>query len=318
MNAAMMEMAVPLIQRLPKGRGRLSLNAPMSALTWFRVGGSAEALYVPADEEDLSKFLGALPDDVPVTTVGVGSNLLVRDGGIPGVVIRLGSGLGGIAVEGGARVRAGAAALDVAVARRAAAASIAGLEFLRGIPGTIGGALTMNAGAYGREIKDVLIEAAALDRKGRRRVFRRDEMGFAYRHSGVPSEFVFVEALFQGVSGDRHDIEARMSDITETREASQPVKSRTGGSTFKNPDPKRSQGRKAWELIDAAGCRGLTVGDAQVSEHHCNFLINRGNASAADLENLGENVRREVEKTSGIKLEWEIRRIGRPVSGAGE
>ena len=315
MSAAIIEKPTSLASRLPQGRGRLSLDVAMSGLTWFRVGGMADAVYVPADADDLATFLQGLPSDVPVTVVGVGSNLLVRDGGVRGLVLRLGAGLGRIAAEDGARVRAGAAALDVAVARRAAEASIAGLEFMRGIPGAVGGALIMNAGAYGCEVKDVLIEATAIDRQGQPHVVTAADMGHSYRHSDVPEDFIFVEALFQGWPGERRDIEARMSGITEARDASQPVRSRTGGSTFKNPDPEQSGGRKAWLLIDEASCRGLVVGDAQVSEQHCNFLINRGKATAADLENLGERVRTEVEKKSGIKLEWEIRRIGQAAEG---
>ena len=269
----------------------------------------------PADPDDLAEFLHGLPSDVPVTVVGVGSNLLVRDGGVRGVVIRLASGFNLITIEAEGRVRAGAAALDVAVAKRAAKASIAGLEFMRGIPGSVGGALCMNAGAYEREIKDVVVEAVAIDRDGNRHVLSVDDMGLSYRHSDVPRDFIFIEALFQGTPGEQQEIERRMQGVTEVREASQPVRTHTGGSTFKNPSLERSGGRKAWQLIDEAGCRGLTLGGAQVSEQHCNFLINRGDASAADLENLGEKVRSEVEKSSGIKLEWEIRRIGQPLRG---
>lgn len=307
-----------VMDQLPSVRGRLRANVAMSDLTWFRVGGCADVFFVPADTDDLADFLKNVPDSVPITTVGVGSNLLVRDGGIRGIVIRLASGFNDVTVEGNTRVRAGAAVLDVAVAKRAAQASLAGLEFMRGIPGSVGGALRMNAGAYEREIKDVLVEAMAIDRAGNRHVLGLDRMGFSYRHSAVPADVIFVEALFQGEPGDQEEIKRRMRQVTEVREASQPVRSRTGGSTFKNPDPERSGGQKAWQLIDQAGCRGLIEGGAQVSEQHCNFLINQGEASAADLENLGEKVRSEVEKRSGIKLEWEIRRIGQPLSGEGD
>jgi UDP-N-acetylmuramate dehydrogenase len=263
-------------------------------------------LFSPADEDDLAYFLSRLPAAVPVTVVGLGSNLIVRDGGVPGVVIRLaGKGFGTIAVEEGARVRAGAATPDVKVARAAADASVDGLAFYRGIPGGIGGALRMNAGAHGGETTDVLVEARGVDRQGRVRVFAHGDMGFAYRHSSAPADVIFTQALFQGRAGDRAVIQAEMERVTEAREAAQPIREKTGGSTFKNPP-----GNKAWKLIDAAGCRGLVIGDAQVSEMHCNFLINRGNATAADIENLGEEVRRRVRENSGVELEWEIKRIG--------
>lgn len=294
-----------LIERLPPVRGTYSANAVLKDLTWFRVGGAAEVLFRPADADDLASFIASRPKDVPVTVIGVGSNLLVRDGGVRGVVIRMGGGLNGIKVESGQRVRAGAAALDFAVARAAAEGEIAGLEFLRGIPGTVGGGLRMNAGAYTREFKDALIEARAVTAEGKIVIYSNEAMGFSYRHSSVADDVIFVEALFQGAPGKRAEIEARMAEITGSREATQPVKTRTGGSTFKNPP-----GQKAWQLIDAAGCRGLTRGDAQVSEMHCNFLINRGNASATDIESLGEEVRTRVKASSGVTLEWEIKRIG--------
>jgi UDP-N-acetylmuramate dehydrogenase len=290
--------------RLPQLRGRLIANQSLAELTWFRVGGSAQVLFVPEDEADLAYALGRLPADLPVTMVGLGSNLIVRDGGVPGVVIRLGRGFNEIAIEG-TRVRAGAAVPDVRVARAAQEAGVAGLAFLRGIPGAIGGALRMNGGAYGRETKDVLIEARGVDRSGALRTFANADMGFSYRHCGVAEDVVFTQATFQGSPGDPAKIAAEMEAITEAREATQPVKSRTGGSTFKNPP-----GAKAWQLIDAAGCRGLTVGDAQVSQLHCNFLINLGAASAADIETLGETVRARVKETAGVDLEWEIKRIG--------
>ena len=299
-----------LKSRMPKLRGRLMPNQVLADLTWFRVGGPAQALFIPDSEEDLAYFLKNLPGDVPVTVVGLGSNLIVRDGGVPGVVVRLGRGFNDVAIEEGHRVRAGAAVPDVKVARAAQDAAIAGLSFLRGIPGAIGGALRMNGGAYGGETKDVLVEARGVDRAGNIRVYRNADMGYSYRHCGVGEDVIFTQALFQGTSGDRDAIAAEMDKITESREATQPVKSRTGGSTFKNPP-----GHKAWQLIDAAGCRGLTVGDAQVSEMHCNFLINLGSASAADIETLGETVRARVKENSGVQLEWEIKRIGVGAAG---
>ena len=289
---------------LPNLRGRLLANEPLAPLTWFRVGGAAQALFMPEDESDLAYALANLPREIPVTVIGLGSNLIVRDGGVPGVTIRLGRGFNDIKVEGH-RVRAGTAAPDLRVAKAAQEAGIAGLAFLRGIPGAIGGALRMNGGAYGRETKDILIEARGIDRSGNIRAYTNAEMGFTYRHCGVPDDVIFTQALFEGAPGDPAAIAAEMDKITEARETTQPVKSRTGGSTFKNPP-----GHKAWQLIDAAGCRGLVVGDAQVSELHCNFLINRGNATAADIENLGEEVRRRVRENSGVALEWEIKRIG--------
>ena len=297
-----------LIDRLPTVRGRLTENAPLAGITWFRVGGPAEVMFRPADRDDLLQFLADKPADVPVTVLGVGSNLLIRDGGVPGVTIRLGRGFGEIALEGGTRVRAGAAVPDVRVAKAAQEAGIAGLAFLRGIPGAIGGALRMNGGAYGRETKDALIEARGVDRAGHVRVYANADMHYTYRHCGVPEDVIFTQALFQGSPGDPAAIAAEMDRITESREATQPIKSRTGGSTFKNPP-----GHKAWQLIDAAGCRGLTQGGAQVSELHCNFLINRGEATAADIESLGELVRQRVKAHSGVELEWEIKRIGNPL-----
>jgi UDP-N-acetylmuramate dehydrogenase len=290
--------------RLPQLRGRLMANQSLAELTWFRVGGPAQVLFVPEDEADLAYALGRLPRDVPVTVVGLGSNLIVRDGGVPGVVIRLGRGFSDIAVEG-TRVRIGAAVPDVRVARAAQEAGVTGLAFLRGIPGAIGGALRMNGGAYGRETKDVLLEARGVDRSGAVRTFTNPDMGFGYRHCGVGDDVVFTQALLLGEPGDPAKIAAEMEAITEAREATQPVKSRTGGSTFKNPPAA-----KAWQLIDAAGCRGLKRGDAQVSELHCNFLINLGNATAADIEALGETVRARVKASAGVDLEWEIKRIG--------
>jgi UDP-N-acetylmuramate dehydrogenase len=291
--------------KAPQLRGRLIANQPLADLTWFRVGGPAQVLFTPEDESDLAHFLQNLPGDIPVIVVGLGSNLIVRDGGVPGVVIRLGRGFSDIVVEENARIRTGTAVPDVKVARAAQDAGIAGLSFMRGIPGGIGGALRMNGGAYGRETKDALVEARGVDRKGNIHVFKNGDMHYTYRHCGAPEDVIFTQALFQGAPGDRAVIAAEMDKITEAREATQPIKSRTGGSTFKNPD-----GHKAWQLIDAAGCRGLVVGDAQVSELHCNFLINRGNATAHDIETLGETVRKRVKENSGVTLDWEIKRIG--------
>jgi UDP-N-acetylmuramate dehydrogenase len=298
------DLVAELKGRLPQLRGRLLANQSLAELTWFRVGGPAQVLFVPEDEADLAYALGHLPRDLPVTVVGLGSNLIVRDGGVPGVVVRLGRGFSDIAVEG-TQVRVGAAVPDVRVARAAQEAGVAGLAFMRGIPGAVGGALRMNGGAYGRETKDVLIEARGVDRNGATHTFTNADMGLSYRHCGVADDVIFTQALLQGEPGDPQKIAAEMEAITEAREATQPVKSRTGGSTFKNPP-----GAKAWQLIDAAGCRGLRQGDAQVSELHCNFLINLGNATAADIESLGETVRARVKNTSGVDLEWEIKRIG--------
>jgi UDP-N-acetylmuramate dehydrogenase len=290
----------------PELRGRLAANEPLAPYTWFRVGGPAQILFMPADEADLAYFLAHLPRHIPVTVIGLGSNLIVRDGGVEGVVVRLSAkGFGDIVVEEGHRLRFGAAVPDVKAARAAAEAGIDGLAFYRGIPGAIGGALRMNAGAHGGETKDALIEARGVDRAGNIRVFANADLGYAYRHCSAPDDVIFTQALYQGRPGDPATILAEMERITTAREASQPIKEKTGGSTFKNPE-----GRKAWQLIDAAGCRGLVVGDAQVSEMHCNFLINRGKATAADIEALGEEVRRRVRETSGVELHWEIKRIG--------
>jgi len=293
-----------LIDRLPPVRGRLTADAPLAPITWFRVGGTAEIMFRPADEADLAEFLAGKPKDVPVTVLGVASNLLVRDGGIPGIVIRLGRGFNGIETDEKQRVTTGTAVLDVMVARAAQKAGIAGLAFLSGIPGTIGGALRMNGGAYGGETKDILVEARGVDRAGNMRTFSNADMGFSYRHCSVADDVIFTTAVFQGKAGDADAIAAEMEAIKQKREASQP-RNRTGGSTFKNPP-----GKNAWKVIDEAGCRGLKIGDAQVSELHCNFLINLGRASAADIETLGETVRERVKAQSGVDLEWEIKRIG--------
>jgi UDP-N-acetylmuramate dehydrogenase len=299
-----------LLERLPPVRGRLGANLPLDRLTWFRVGGPAEVLFRPADADDLGAFLERLSPQIPVTAIGVGSNLILRDGGLSGVTIRLGRGLAGISVEG-EEVSSGAGAVGPEVARAAAAAGLAGLDFLCGIPGTVGGALRMNAGAYGSEIKDRLIAATALDRRGRRHQLTAADMAFSYRRCGVDPEWIFVAARFRGRAGKTAEIEGRMAEIKKAREATQPIRTRTGGSTFLNPP-----GDSAWRLIDAAGCRGLALGGAMVSQKHANFLINTGGATAAELEALGEEVRRRVHEAFGIWLEWEIRRLGRPVSRA--
>jgi UDP-N-acetylmuramate dehydrogenase len=296
---------------LPQVRGTYMENAALKDLVWFRAAGPAEVLFRPADADDLSAFLADKPGGLPVTVIGVGSNLLVRDGGIPGVVIRLPASFGRVSADG-LQIRAGAAALDSALARAAADAGIAGLEFLRGVPGTVGGALRMNAGCYGREVKDIFVEATAIDAQGRKIVLKASDMGFVYRKANVPDDLVFVEAVFAGTKDDSAAIRERMNALVEQREASQPVKSRTGGSTFKNPEAAQSGGRKAWQLIDEAGCRGLMHGAAQVSEKHCNFLINTGDASAVDIETLGEEVRARVKAKFGVELEWEIKRVGVP------
>jgi UDP-N-acetylmuramate dehydrogenase len=292
--------------RMPELRGRLLANQSLAELTWFRVGGPAQAFFLPEDENDLAYFLRNLAAEITVTTIGAGSNTIVRDGGVPGVVIRLGRGFNEIKVEEGHCIVAGAALLDVLVARAARDAGVAGLAFLSGIPGSIGGALRMNGGAYGGETKDVVIEARGADRQGSLRTYSNAEMRFSYRHCGVPNDVIFTAALFQGRAGEPEAIAAEMASIKTKREKSQP-RNRTGGSTFKNP-PNMS----AWKLVDEAGCRGLTVGGAQVSELHSNFLINLGGASAADIETLGETVRERVKAHSGVELEWEIKRIGVP------
>ncbi len=294
----------------PKLRGRLSADAALAEATWFRVGGPAQALFSPADEEDLAYLLSVLPGDIPVTAIGLGSNLIVRDGGIAGVVVRLGGkAFNAIEATDGFRIVAGAAAPDQFVAKAAAAAGVDGLAFLRGVPGSIGGALRMNAGAHGGEIRDALVEARGVDRSGARRVFSNAEMGFSYRHSKVADDVIFTGAVLKGRPGDPAAIVGEMERITRAREKSQPIREKTGGSTFKNPP-----GQKAWRLIDEAGCRGLVLGDAEVSPMHCNFLINRGRATAAEIEALGEEVRRRVRETSGVELEWEIKRVGAPAA----
>jgi UDP-N-acetylmuramate dehydrogenase len=297
--------------RVPNLRGKLVANHPLGPNTWFRVGGPAQVLFTPADEDDLAAFLKALPAEIPVTVIGLASNLIVRDGGVEGVVIRLTSkAFGEVTMLDGHRLRAGTGVPDMRLARAAVEAGIDGLAFYRGIPGSIGGALRMNAGAHGGETTDVLVEARGVDRQGNIRTFSHADMGFSYRHSEAPEDVIFTSAVFQGRPGKPEDIAVEMERITAAREASQPIREKTGGSTFANPKPQ-----SAWKVIDAAGCRGLTMGDAQVSEMHCNFLINKGSATAADIEGLGEEVRRRVKANSGVELRWEIRRIGVPAAG---
>lgn len=286
-------------------RGKIEFDASLSKLTWFRTGGNADILFTPEDAEDLKLFLQELPLNVPVMALGVGSNLLIRDGGVAGVVIRFGKKFSYLNVDG-ETITAGAGAPDISVSRAALDASLTGFEFLRGVPGTIGGAVKMNAGAYGAEVKDIFISARAVDRSGTLHDLTHDDMGFSYRHIAVPEDYIFLEASFKGSAGNPEDIQRRMNKIAATREESQPLRTRTGGSTFKNP-----AGMSAWRLVDGAGCRGLKIGGAHVSEKHCNFLINEGDATAKDIEELGEEVRRRVFENSGIKLEWEIKRIGR-------
>ena len=300
-----------LAQSLPDLRGRLAAGALLKDITWFRVGGPADVLFTPADEADLAYFLANVPREIPVFAMGLGSNLLVRDGGVRGVVVRLGRGFGQVAAGEDCTITCGTAVPDVKLARAAADAGIAGLSFYRGIPGSIGGALRMNAGAHGTETKDVLVSARAVDRDGTIHVLTNADMGFSYRHCSVPSDWIFTEATFRGTPGAREDIVKAMDEVADYREANQPIKERTGGSTFKNPP-----GHSAWKLVDAAGCRGFRVGGAKVSEMHCNFLINDREASAEDIERLGETVRHRVNATSGIKLNWEIIRIGVPRDGA--
>jgi UDP-N-acetylmuramate dehydrogenase len=299
------DITADLKARMPELRGRLAANQDMAPLTWFRVGGPAQVLFSPADEDDLAYFLTKLPNDIPVYPVGLGSNLIVRDGGIAGVVVRLSPRPFGEVTADGDTLRAGAIALDKRVAEVAAAANISGVEFLYGIPGSVGGALRMNAGANGGETKDVLVQARGLTRSGERKNFSNADMKFVYRNSGVEDGFIFTSALFRGRIAELHAIRERMNEVQQHREAAQPIREKTGGSTFKNPP-----GHSAWQLIDAAGCRGLTVGGAQVSTLHCNFLINTGNATGHDIETLGETVRARVKASCGIELHWEIKRIG--------
>ena len=297
------------VEVLPRVRGRYAFDVDLSRTVWFRAGGRADVVFRPADIDDLAHFLAARPADVPVTVVGLGSNLLVRDGGVEGVVVRLRQGFRDVRVRWDgerALVDVGAGALDMNVARHCRDQGVDGLAFLSGIPGTIGGALRMNAGAYGYEMADVLVEARALDGDGTMHVLAPDAMGLSYRHSDVPDDWILVSAVLAGRRGEPAAIARHMEEINAAREASQPIRARTGGSTFTNPE-----GNKAWELIDEAGCRGLARGGAQISEQHCNFIVNAGGATASDIEGLGEEVRRRVEQKTGLSLRWEIRRIGR-------
>jgi UDP-N-acetylmuramate dehydrogenase len=295
-------------------RGRVTFDAPLKDHTWFRVGGPAEVLYQPADSDDLALFLRSCPEEIPLTVVGMASNLLIRDGGIPGVVVKLGPAFARARTDG-EMLTAGAGAADLNIARVAASAGLGGFAFLCGIPGSIGGALRMNAGAYGKEIKDILLNVTALDRRGNRIEYPVSACAYSYRACGLPEDLIFTQARFKGTPEDPALLDAQMKEIQKTRLETQPIRERTGGSTFANPegDP---EGRKAWQLIDLAGCRGLKVGGAMVSEKHCNFLVNTGCATAADIENLGEEARRRVLDKTGVALRWEIRRVGASATGA--
>ncbi len=306
----MSDLATRLKAAMPELKGRMIANASLADITWFRVGGPAEVLFTPADEADLAYALRCIPKEIPVFVIGLGSNLLVRDGGVPGIVIRLGRGFGDVKAEPEHRIRAGTAVPDMKVARAAADAGVSGLAFYRGIPGSIGGALRMNAGAHGTETKDVLVYARAVDRQGTLHELSLADMKFTYRHCGIPEDWIFTEAIYQGTPGNPQDILKAMDEVAEYREKNQPIRERTGGSTFKNP-----QGNSAWKLIDAAGMRGFRVGGAKVSEMHCNFLINDQNASGEDVETLGETVRARVKAATCVELHWEIIRLGQPKAG---
>lgn len=295
------------VAAMPRTRGRLTQGAPLAPLVWFKSGGHAEWLFEPADRDDLAAFLAELDPEMPVMALGLGSNMIVRDGGVPGVVIRLGKPFAGVEQVDATTLRCGGGASGILVSSTARDAGIAGLEFLRSIPGTVGGFVRMNGGAYGRETREILVDCEVVLRSGERRRLSCEELGYSYRHSELPDQSTVVSATFRGTPGDRDAIQAEMDRIAQSREQSQPLRSRTGGSTFKNP-----QGHKAWALIDASGCRGLRLGDAQVSEKHCNFLLNLGSATSADIEELGEEVRRRVQDKTNITLEWEIQRIGVP------
>lgn len=299
------------VATLPSVRGKLTQDAPLAKLVWFKSGGSADWLFEPADLDDLRDFLTELDGSMPVMALGLGSNMIVRDGGVPGVVVRLGKAFAGVKVLEGNRLECGGGASGILVSSTARDAGIAGLEFLRGIPGTVGGFVRMNGGAYGREVSSILIDCDVVMPDGSLKTLPASALHYTYRHSDLPEGAVVVAARFEGTPGDPADIGAEMDRIAAAREASQPLRTKTGGSTFKNPDTHASGGRKAWELVDAAGCRGLTLGGAQVSEKHTNFLINTGDATSSDIEGLGEEVRRRVRETSGIELEWEIQRVGR-------
>ncbi|MCX7676493.1 MAG: UDP-N-acetylmuramate dehydrogenase [Alteraurantiacibacter sp.] len=297
---------------MPPVRGRLTPQAPLDKLVWFKSGGAADWLFEPADLDDLTSFLAQLPENMPVMALGLGSNLIVRDGGVPGVVVRLGKAFSSVEVRREQVLECGGGASGILVASTARDHGIAGMEFLRGIPGTVGGFVRMNGGAYGREVADILVDCDVVLRGGVCVNIPKADLGYSYRHSRLPDEAIVVAARFKGEPGDPAAIAAEMDRIAGEREASQPLRSKTGGSTFKNPDPALSGGRKAWQLVDEAGCRGLALGGAQVSEKHANFLINTGNATSADIEGLGEEVRRRVAERTGINLEWEIKRVGRP------
>ncbi len=297
-----------LINKLPKVKGRLKSNAPLGHMTWFGVGGNAEVLFKPADKQDLVDFINVCPKDIPIIVIGVASNLIIRDGGIPGVIIRMGSGFTDIDVVEDQTIKVGAGVLDLNVSLKALDENITGLEFLSGIPGTIGGALRMNAGSYGSEVKDVLVTAEVLFKDGSVKNMTAEEMGLSYRHNDLSKDVIFLGCSFKGAVGEHVDIKAKMDEIKEKRETSQPIKSKTGGSTFANPE-----GYSAWKLIDEAGMRGFKIGGAQISEQHTNFMLNTGDATAADLEELGEEAIRRVFENTGIKLKWEIRRIGEPL-----
>lgn len=291
---------------LPAVRGKLTAGAPLAPLVWFKTGGAADWLFEPRDADDLSDFLRAIAPDMPVMALGLGSNLIVRDGGVAGVVVRLGKAFATVDQVDATTLRCGGGASGILVSSTARDAGIAGLEFLRSIPGTVGGFVRMNGGAYGRETSDILVECDVILRSGERVTLAQDALEYRYRHSSLPHDAIVVSALFRGAPGEPDAIQAEMDRIAASREASQPLRSRTGGSTFKNPD-----GRKAWQLVDEAGCRGLTMGGAQVSEKHTNFLINTGSASSSDIEALGEDVRRRVRERTGVDLQWEIQRVGR-------
>ena len=293
------------VATLPRVRGKLTADAPLAPLVWFKSGGHAQWLFEPADAEDLQDFLRGLDPATPVMGLGLGSNLIVRDGGVPGVVVRLGKPLAKVARVDATSLRCGGGASGILVSSTARDAGIAGLQFLRSIPGTVGGFVRMNGGAYGRETRDILVECEVVLRSGERRTLARDELGYSYRHSALPEGAIVVAATFRGEPGEPGAIQAEMDRIAAAREESQPLRSKTGGSTFKNPE-----GEKAWALIDAAGCRGLRRGDAQVSEKHCNFLLNLDAATSADIEALGEEVRARVKAQSGVELQWEIQRVG--------
>lgn len=300
-----------IIERLPRVRGKLIENAPLKDVTWLRVGGPAQVLFMPADEADLARFLAETPRDIEVNVLGAGSNTLAREGGVEGVVVRLGPGFGKAEPLENNRIRLGAGLLDKMAAKAAARAGIAGLEFYVGVPGTIGGALRMNAGCYGTETKDRLIEAVALDRRGRRIVVPAEELGYGYRHCSAPDDWIFVEGVYQGEPGDPEEIKQRMDEITARREETQPIREKTSGSTFKNPDPEQSGGKSAWQLVDLVGGRGRKVGGASFSQLHANFLINDGTATAEDLEALVEQVRADIREQTGVEMEWEVRRLGK-------